>query len=400
MNLPSPAKIKSQSLAVRKSISRTSEPEQKRKPAPPPEYDMAELINEQTRSKYVKGDKLGSGTYADVFKGTLRSDPSKVFAIKKFKIDPNQLRDGINVDTIREIKYLQEISHPTIVALYDIFSSKDEQINMVIEFCPNGSLEDLLRDKAVQYGAAEIKAWMSMLCRAVYYCHSHFILHRDIKPGNLLIAANGEVKLADFGLARYFAEPGSPMTTNVVTLWYRSPELLFGSQHYGGCVDIWSCGVVMADLIMRRPFLPSIFDDKEIATGGEIAQIETICMALGTPNEDVWPGVSKLRGWFAPSKQIPPRDRTWFRQQFATVGPSGADLIANMLKFDPRKRATARTTLEHEYWAAEPRPVPADKLPKKGGGTKKAAAEQTKVPGELDERFKGVAKKLDFSAFK
>ena len=206
MNIPSPARTKSQSLAVRKSISKQSQPEQKRNP--PPDYDMAEMINERTRNKYVKGERLGAGTYADVFKGALRTDSSQVFAIKKFKIDPNLLKDGISVDTIREIKYLQELSHPTIVTLYDIFSSKDEQINMVIEFCPNGTLEDLLQDKMVQYGASEIKAWMAMLCRAVYYCHSQFVLHRDIKPGNLLIASNGEIKLADFGLARYMAEPG------------------------------------------------------------------------------------------------------------------------------------------------------------------------------------------------
>ena len=352
----------------------------------------------RTANRYT-GDKLGEGTYADVFRGTLRTDATQVFAIKKFKMDPNQEKEGINVDTIREIKYLQELSHPTIVALYDVFSSKDEQINMVIEFCPNGNLEDLLRDKAVQYGAAEIKAWMAMLCRAVYYCHSNFILHRDIKPGNLLIAANGEIKLADFGLARCFAEPGWKMTNNVVTLWYRSPELLFGSTHYGGGVDIWSCGVVMADLIGRRAFLPSGTDNEELARGGgEIAQMEVICTALGTPNEEVWPGVSKLKGWFAPTKQIPPRDKAWFRSQFATVRSSGADFIASLLKFDPRKRATARSALEHEYWAADPRPVPVDKLPKKGGGVKKMAAEQTKAPGEVDEKFKGVARKLNFGA--
>jgi cyclin-dependent kinase 7 len=283
--------------------------------------------------------------------------------------------------------------------LYDVFSSKDQTVNMVIENCPNGNLEELLKDTSVPYGAAEIKAWMGMLCRAVYYCHSNFILHRDIKPGNLLIAADGEVKLADFGLARSFAEPGYQMTNNVVTLWYRSPELLFGATHYGGAVDMWSVGVVFTDLIARRAFLPGGASQEELAQGGgTISQVEVICKALGTPKESNWPGVSKLRGWFEPTEQVPLRDRAWYRSQFATVGPLGADLIQLLLKFDPRKRATAKGALEHEYWAAEPRPAAKEKLPKKGGGPEKMAAEQVKAPGAVvnKQKFEGVARKLDF----
>lgn len=121
-------------------------------------------------------------------------------AIKKFKVDPSQTRMGLNVDTIREIKYLQELSHPSVIAMYDIFSTKDQNVSMVLEHCPNGNLEDFLKS-SMPFTQADIKAWMGMLCRGIYYCHSHFVLHRDIKPNNLLIAADGSIKLADFGLA-------------------------------------------------------------------------------------------------------------------------------------------------------------------------------------------------------
>ena len=324
-------------------------------------------------------------------------------AIKKFKIDPNRQDEGINVDTIREIKYLQEISHRSIVAVLDIFSSKDQQINMVIEYFPNGDMETLIRDKSVTYGGADIKAWLGMLCRAVYYCHSHFVLHRDIKPANLLIAANGEVKLADFGLARSFAGPNTRMTTAVCTIWYRSPELLFGARHYGGAIDIWAVGMTFAELVIRRPYAATQGDKAEDFAGktGEINQIEKICEMVGTPTEDNWPGVSKLRDWFEPVHQMPLRDRAYFNTLFPTVGPDGVDLLMAMLKLDPRQRVTAKGALEHKYWQADPRPTDSDKLPKKGGGAENMAKSEVHAPGAVvvdEDKFKGVARKLNFGA--
>ena len=131
-------------------------------------------------------------------------------------------------DAIRELKHLQELSHPNIISLLSVFSSKDQNLNLVLEFLPLGDLEMLIKDpENIRYGAGDIKAWMGMVSRGVWFCHENFVLHRDIKPNNLLIAADGEVKLADFGLARSFADPHRTMTTNVITRWYRPPELFF-----------------------------------------------------------------------------------------------------------------------------------------------------------------------------
>ena len=337
-----------------------------------------------------------------VFQGHLRSDPSTLVAIKKFKVQPSQQREGLNVDTIREIKYLQEISHPSIVALLDVFSSKDQNINMVIEYFPNGNLEQLIKDPTVQYGAADVKAWMGMLLRALYYIHSHFILHRDIKPNNLLIAFDGEVKLADFGLARSFADPTHNMTHVVITLWYRPPELLYGARHYSGAIDVWSAGMVFAELLVRRPWAAAEITDPEdlLKPVGEIAQLDKICEAVGTPSEDNWPGVSKLPNYVAPEKKIPVRDRRFYLSQFPTAGADGADLLMGMLKLDPRKRVSARGALEHGWWVAEPRPTDKTNLPKQGGGAEKMAEDSARKPGAVgdEDRFSGVARQIDFGA--
>jgi cyclin-dependent kinase 7 len=346
----------------------------------------------------TSGKKIGEGTYADVYSGHIRADPSTLVAIKKFKVDPNAQQNGINVDTIREIKYLQEISHPSIVALIDVFSEKPNTINMVIEYFPNGNLEELIKDASVSYGAADVKAWMGMLLRALYYLHSNHVLHRDIKPNNLLIASDGNVKLADFGLARSFGEPWENMTHLVITLWYRPPELLFGARHYSGAVDVWSVGMVFAELLIRRPYAAANVGEGEFASGGEISQIDKICEAVGTPTEKDWPGVSQLPNWVESDKKIPVRDRNFYMSMFPMAGGAGVDLLMGMLKLDPRKRVTAKGALEHEWWRTEPRPTDTANLPKQGGGVKKMAESGVKRPGELDEerkeRFKGVAKKL------
>jgi len=388
---PSQIKVtatKAKSLAVR--TNSVSNVQNESTPAPGKGQELAERLNEETKDKYVKGNKLGEGTYAIVFLGHLKADPSVRVAIKKIKIN-TEYRDGLSMDAIREVKYLQELSHPNIIALHAVFSSKDQNLNLVLEFLPLGDLEMLIKDTdTIRYGTAEVKAWMGMLGRAVWFCHENFVLHRDIKPNNLLIAADGEVKLADFGLARSFSDPYRPMTSQVITLWYRPPELLFGAKFYSGAVDVWSMGTVFAELILRAPFLPG---------RGDIHQLELICDGIGTPTEENWPGVSKLEGYvkFEKASVVPARDKNYFSARFGTAGSVGVDLLMSMLSLDPRKRCTARQVLEHRWWATDPKPTSKAELPKKGGGAAKMGEDLKRRGGEVDNgRVDKVARKLNF----
>lgn len=355
--------------------------------------DLAEQMNDEEKRKWVKGKKLGEGTYANVFAAHLRHDPSQKAAIKKIKVQ-KEYRDGMAPDALREIKHLQELKHPNVVNLISVFSSKDQNLNLVLEYLPLGDLEDLIRNiDTYRYGAADIKAWMGMLCRGVWFCHDNFVLHRDIKPNNILIAANGEAKLADFGLARAFSDPGLPMTTNVITRWYRPPELLFGARHYSGAVDIWSVGLVFAELIIRNPFLPG---------ESEIGQIDLICKAIGSPTEENWPGVTKLPGYAVSGDMTPVYGKDAYMGRFGAVGAEGVDLLMKTLVLDPRKRVTARGMLEHRWWRSEPKPTRNEDLPRKrSGGLEKMAADVKRVnPMEEDSRGAKVARKLDFGAMR
>lgn len=338
------------------------------------------------------GKKLGEGTYANVYLGFLRSDPSQQVAIKKIKIQ-KEYTEGMAPDAVREIKHLQELSHPNIITLHSVFSSKDQNLNLVLEFLPLGDLEMLIRDTDnIRYGTADIKAWMGMLTRAVWFCHENFVLHRDIKPNNLLIAADGEVKLADFGLARSFSDPYRPMTANVITRWYRPPELLFGALHYSGAVDVWSVGLVLAELVLRLPY---------IAGNTEIHQIQLICQAVGTPTEENWPGVTKLPDYTVDKEVTPVRGRDHYMAMFGTLGYEGVDLLMKTLSLDPKKRITARDMLRHDWWHKDPRPTRKQDLPKKSGGQEKVGADLKRRPGMVEEdRGTKVARKLDFGGAK
>lgn len=336
---------------------------------------------------------MGEGTFAVVYRGHLRDDPNQLIAIKKIKVQEN-FKDGLNVDSIREIKYLQELSHPNLVSLIDVFSTKDQNINLVLEYFPCGTLEDVIRNTNIHYGAADVKAWMGMLTRGVFFCHENFVLHRDIKPNNLLIAADGEVKLADFGLARSFADPFWNMTHQVITLWYRPPELLYGARHYSGAVDVWSIGMVFAELVLRVPF---------VAGESDLDQLSKICQAIGTPTEENWPGVSSLPNYIhaTDSGLAPVRDKAGYEAMFPTAGSIGVDLLMSMLKLDPRKRCSAKQILQHNWWKTDPRPSSKDRLPKKGGGAEKMGEAEARKPGVVDEeKFKGAARKLDFTSMK
>ncbi|KAF2433317.1 Pkinase-domain-containing protein [Tothia fuscella] len=356
-----------------------------------PPADLAAALNEQEKHKYIRLKQIGSGTYANVYKGHLRADPSSLVAIKKMKVQTDY-KEGLSMDSIREIKFLQELSHPNIIALHSVFSSKDQNINLVIEFMPHGDLEMVIKDHDhVAYGLADVKAWMGMLGRATWFCHENFVLHRDIKPSNVLIAADGQLKLSDFGLARSFADPYQPMTHLVITNWYRPPELFYKAKYYSGVVDVWSCGCVLAQLVLRSAYIHGETD---------MQVLDAIVQALGQPTEENWPGVSKLENYVMMKPPTRPlTSKAEMMNLFGTLGPVGVDLLMAMLALDPRKRLTSKQVLEHEFFKIAPRPTKAADLPKKGGGEKQAAEDLKRKATLLGEGRGGkVAKKLDFGA--
>eukprot|EP00882_Tetradesmus_deserticola_P018983 GHRQ01020422.1.p1 GENE.GHRQ01020422.1~~GHRQ01020422.1.p1 ORF type:complete len:196 (+),score=54.30 GHRQ01020422.1:883-1470(+) len=166
------------------------------------------------------------------------------------------------------------------------------------------------------------------------------ILHRDLKPQNLLIdRQHNQLKLADFGLARAFGIPVRAYTHEVVTLWYRSPEILLGAKTYSTPVDIWSIGCIFVEMINHRPLFPG---------DSEIDELHKIFMKLGTPDESVWPGVRNLPDY----KDTFPR---WRPQPLQDMCPNlrdplGLDLLGRMLVYDPQMRITARQALQHQYF--------------------------------------------------
>jgi cyclin-dependent kinase 7 len=356
------------------------------------EEDMAEQMNAAVRSQFVSGARLGEGTYAIVYAGHYRTDPSKLVAIKKIKLNAD-FKDGIAMDAIREIKYLSELSHPNIIKLHAVFSTKDQNLSLVLEHLPLGDLEGLWKNKSITYSGADIKAWSNMLCQAIWFCHANNVLHRDIKGNNLLIAADNTVKLADFGLARSFADPGANMTSNVITRFYRPPELLYGCKHYAGNVDMWSVGCVIAELALRQFFLPSETD---------LQQLAVIIDVFGTPTEESWPGVSTLRYYQPPPTRSAiklPQPLMWWRGRLPLLGDDGIDLVRGMLAMDPQKRLTAEQALKHRYWTSAPRPTKKENLPNEGGGIKKEGEDLKRKGGETPAgagRVDKVARKLDF----
>ena len=355
-------------------------------------HDLTEQLNEAEKAKYVKVRKVGEGTYANVYLGHLVSSPSSLVAIKKIKIQADY-KEGLAPDAVRELKFLQELSHPNIISLLSVYSSKDQNLNLVLEYLPLGDLEGLIKDHSIQYSTADMKSWIAQLSRAVYFCHANYILHRDIKPNNLLIAASGELKLADFGLARSFSNPYVAMSTNVITMWYRPPELFFGAKHYAGAVDIWSVGMVMAELVYRNPY---------IWANSEIEQVAKMCEVLGTPTEENWPGVTKLPKYLVHEPIKPMIGKKDWMDRFIVVGEEGVDLVMRMLTYDPRKRISAAEVLKHSWWSVKPRPTKSEDLPrKKDKGEQKMGEDLKRRPGVLDEeRGTKVARKLDFSGMK
>lgn len=304
--------------------------------------DMEESFEESERrfeSRYEvveKNSLLGEGTYGKVYKARCLRNADFV-AMKQMKLDTQE--EGVPSTAIREIALLKELPHPNVVRLLDVFC-KPNKLVLVFEFVEN-DLKKYMKSQKQHLTPATVKNFTYQLCRGVEFCHANRIIHRDLKPQNLLIDAQLRLKIADFGLARAFTVPVPKYTHEVVTVWYRPPEILLGCTLYSVPVDLWSIGCVFAEMATGAPLFGG---DSEIDT------IFKIFQKLGTPNENVWPGVSELPDFKPTFPRWPARGWNKIRNTEAQVGVDGINLLEGLMCYDPRRRISARRALQHLYF--------------------------------------------------
>jgi serine/threonine protein kinase len=279
------------------------------------------------------GGHCGEGTYGVVYKAKDKQTDQFV-AMKRIRLEVED--EGIPSTTLREIAVLRQLRHPNIVELNDVIQSEG-RLFLVFEFVDK-DLKKYMEAHSGDLSAETIKSYTHQLLAGLEYCHVRGVMHRDLKPQNILISKEGRLKIADFGLARAFVPPIRPFTHEVVTLWYRPPEILLGCKTYALPVDMWAVGTIMAEMSTKRPLFPG---------DSEIDEIFKIFRVLGTPNEDSWPGVTSLQDW---NTSYP----VWPSLQLSRFVPNldeeGCDLMEQLMAIDPRRRLSAIEAMKHPYF--------------------------------------------------
>jgi len=283
--------------------------------------------------RYLKMEKVGEGTYGVVYKAKdlVTGD---IVALKKIRLDAED--EGVPSTAIREISLLKELAHPNIVRLVNVILIENK-LYLVFEFLDKDlrKYSDIVKKNMHKM---LIKSYLYQLLKGIYFCHQHRVLHRDLKPQNLLIDRKGNLKIGDFGLARAVGIPIRTYTHEVVTLWYRAPEILLGGRQYSTPVDVWSIGCIFAEMVTCSPLFPG---------DSEIDQLFKIFRCLGTPNEETWPGVSSFKDY---KPTFPQWTGNHLAKQVPGIEPLGLDLLKRMLVYEPSKRISAREALQHEYF--------------------------------------------------
>ncbi|KHN36642.1 Putative serine/threonine-protein kinase [Glycine soja] len=294
--------------------------------------------------------KIGQGTYSTVYKARDLTD-QKIVALKRVRFD-NCDAESVKF-MAREILVLRRLDHPNVIKLEGLITSKTSRsLYLVFEYMEH-DLTGLASSPSIKFSEPQVKCYMQQLLSGLDHCHSRGVLHRDIKGSNLLIDNNGILKIADFGLAN-FIDPHHkvPLTSRVVTLWYRPPELLLGASNYGVAVDLWSTGCILGELYRSRPILPG---------KTEVEQLHRIFKLCGSPSEDYW---CKLRTPHSTVFRPPHHYRRCVAETFKEYPSAATRLIETLLSLDPTLRGTAAAALKSEFFSSEPLPCDPSSLPK------------------------------------
>ncbi|XP_076952475.1 putative serine/threonine-protein kinase At1g54610 [Bidens hawaiensis] len=299
---------------------------------------------------FEKINKIGQGTYSNVYKAR-DTMTGKIVALKKVRFD-NLEPESVKF-MAREILILRRLDHPNVVKLEGLVTSRMScSLYLVFEYMEH-DLAGLAASPTIKFTEPQVKCYMHQLLSGLEHCHNRYVLHRDIKGSNLLLDNGGNLKIADFGLASFF-DPNhkQPMTSRVVTLWYRPPELLLGATDYGVGVDLWSAGCILAELLAGKPIMPG---------RTEVEQLHKIFKLCGSPSEEYWKK-SKLphATIFKPQQSY----KRCIAETFKNFPPSSLPLIDTLLAIDPADRLTATDALSSEFFTTKPYACDPSSLPK------------------------------------
>ncbi|CAK8689458.1 cyclin-dependent kinase 17-like [Clavelina lepadiformis] len=282
---------------------------------------------------YVKLDKLGEGTYATVFKGRSKLTDNLV-ALKEIRLEHEE---GAPCTAIREVSLLKDLKQANIVTLHDIVHT-EKSLTLVFEYLDR-DLKQYMDNCGNILSMNNVRLFLFQLLRGIAYCHKRRVLHRDLKPQNLLINEKGELKLADFGLARAKSVPTKTYSNEVVTLWYRPPDVLLGSTEYNSSIDMWGIGCIFYEMATGRPLFP----------GSTVTdQLQLIFRTMGTPTEETWKGVSQLPNYKSNCSRLYPGES--FRNIAPRLEQDGLDLISKLLEYNPVQRMEAQEALNHSFF--------------------------------------------------
>lgn len=303
---------------------------------------------------FHKLEKIGSGTYSNVYKAK-EVESGRVVALKKVRVDGVGEAESARF-MAREIALLRRLGdHPNIVRLRGLVTSRlatAPSLYLVFDYMDHDltglAAAALAADQ--RFSLPQVKCYMKQLLTGIEHCHNKGVLHRDIKSSNLLVSNDGILKIADFGLATSFDPDNKeqPMTSQVITLWYRPPELLLGATHYGVGVDLWSVGCILAELLLGEPIFPG---------RTEVEQLHKIFKLCGSPSDDYWEKMKFPHASF----------RTYERciaEKFKDVAPSALSLLETLLSIDPDMRGTATDALNSEFFRTEPYACEPSSLPR------------------------------------
>ncbi|CAD8138783.1 unnamed protein product [Paramecium octaurelia] len=292
----------------------------------------------QSEERYQKLEKIGEGTYGLVYKAK-DNQTGEIVALKKIRMDHED--EGVPSTAIREISLLKEVQHPNIVPLKDVVYD-ESRLYLIFDFV-DLDLKKYM-ESVPQLDRVQVKKFIHQMLQALNYCHQNRVIHRDLKPQNILVDIKQQnTQIADFGLARAFGLPLKTYTHEVITLWYRAPEILLGQRQYSTPVDIWSLGCIFAEMAQKRPLF---------CGDSEIDQLFKIFKIMGTPKESTWPGVSTLPDFKStfPRWPTPTNPAATLGRDITNLCPLGLDLLAKMIVYDPYARITAEEALKHSYF--------------------------------------------------